>query len=158
MEQFYCLSVVMNVITALILMYGKDFTKEAPDTLPVPGRRKSSSKTTSRGKKELSLDSNLLDKKSLRLLVGIIALVTGIMKILSVYKGIPVVGDLLPAFAGIAGASSLLLEYYAVSTSSDDFELVDNIKILFIDSRKYIGVLCIVAAVLHFVFPSAFLL
>ncbi len=158
MEQFYCLSVVMNVITALILMYGIDFTKEQADSLPVPAEKKSSRRKTSNEKKEVSLDCNLLNKKSFRLIVGIVAVVVGLMKVLSVFKGIPIIGDLLPAVAGLAGGASILLEYYSCSTSSDDFELADNVRAVFIDSRKYIGVLCIVAAVLHFVFPGALLL
>ena len=90
--------------------------------------------------------------------MGIVAVVVGLMKVLSVFKGIPIIGDLLPAVAGLAGGASILLEYYSCSTSSDDFELADNVRAVFIDSRKYIGVLCIVAAVLHFVFPGALLL
>ncbi|MBP5442582.1 MAG: hypothetical protein J6Y60_05020 [Treponema sp.] len=161
MEQFYCLSVVMNVMAALILMYGIDFTRENAGNLPETVEKKSSRKstrTTVKEKKELSIDSNLLNKKSFRLIVGIAVVVVGLMKVLSVYEGIPIIGDLLPAVAGLAGGASILLEYYVTSTSSDDFELADNVKAVFIDSRKYIGVLCLVAAVLHFVFPGALLL
>ena len=51
MEQFYCLSVVMNVITALILMYGIDFTKEQADSLPVPAEKKIFKKKNKQRKK-----------------------------------------------------------------------------------------------------------
>ncbi len=151
----------MNVMAALILMYGIDFTRENAGNLPETVEKKSSRKstrTTVKEKKELSIDSNLLNKKSFRLIVGIAVVVVGLMKVLSVYEGIPIIGDLLPAVAGLAGGASILLEYYVTSTSSDDFELADNVKAVFIDSRKYIGVLCLVAAVLHFVFPGALLL
>ena len=80
------------------------------------------------------------------------------MKILSVFRNdIPVIGDLVPALAGLAGGAALLVEYY-VSSSAADSTIPDNIQTVFIDSRKYIGVFCLLAGLLHFVFPQVMLL
>ena len=51
----------------------------------------------------------------------------------------------------------MLVEYY-VSSSAAGSTIPDNIQTVFIDSRKYIGVFCLLAGLLHFVFPQVMLL
>ena len=159
MEQFYCLSVVLNILAGLILVYGMDLTKKSagsisetvdlskdePEKKLIPGRR---------------LPKNLsgLNDRGLRLVAGIAASCVGIVKLFCTYKNIPVLGDFIPSLAGIAGGLSILIEYYAANVTDDDFELSDSMQAIFINPRRYIGVACLVAALLHFIFPRAIFL
>ena len=155
MEQFYCLSVLANCIAGLILVYGTDLTKKTDSTAVVPAEDSGGGKNALPEKKAAA---NLLDGKNLRLVVGILSVVVGFMKILLAYGGIPVLGDLLPAAAGLAGGAAILIEYYVTSTTDESFSLSENLQIFFINSRKYLGVACLAVALLHFIFPRALFL
>ena len=160
MVQFYFLSVLINIIAGLILVYGMNLTEKndlapaapqnmdfsediddedpfadiAPASSPEPSSRDEASKTSlMRG----------VNNPVFRLVIGVLAIFIGFMKI-------------LPAFAGILGGASMLIEYF--ESSSDSIYIPDNIQTIFIDSRKYIGVICVAAGVLHFVFPKVILL
>ncbi|MCR5319413.1 MAG: hypothetical protein K6E22_14430 [Treponema sp.] len=174
MVQFYFLSVLINIIAGLILVYGMNLTEKnglapvasqatdfsediddedpfadiAPASSPEPSSRDEASKTSlMRG----------VNNPVFRLVIGVLAIFIGFMKILSVFSGdLPIIGDFLPAFAGILGGASMLIEYF--ESSSDSIYIPDNIQTIFIDSRKYIGVICVAAGVLHFVFPKVILL
>ena len=165
MAQFYFLSVLLNIIAGLILVYGLDFTKEVPS-----GEKKSSSKkketssSTDKKKKENTVFSGAMksferfDSKAFRLVIGVLSAFVGVMKLLSVFRNdIPVIGDLFPALAGIAASFSLLLEYFMVS-STEEQHVPELLEKIFIGSRKYIGMGCIIVALLHFVFPQVMLL
>ena len=91
-------------------------------------------------------------------MVGLISILVGFVKLFSPYGGIVILGDLLPSFAGLMGGASILLEFYAITTSAPDFELDDRLKAIFINSRKYIGVLCFITALLHFILPKIIIL
>ena len=80
------------------------------------------------------------------------------MKLLSpIQYDIPVVGDLVPAFAGIVAGASLLLDWYQ-ERSEVQFSLPGPLSVAYTSGRKYIGVFCLIAAVLHFIFPTAMFL
>lgn len=173
MVQFYFLSVLINIIAGLVLVYGvnlasssskvikttvDDFSGDIDDEDPfAPLDSDAASGENSQTVSDSSVVAGM-NSPVFRLIIGILAVFVALMKILSVYAGdIPVVGDLLPALAGVLGGAALLIEYF-VSTTSDDSAVPDNVRAIFIDSRKYIGVICIVAGVLHFVFPKVLLL
>ena len=142
MVQFYFLSVLMNLIAGLVLVYGLDLTKASEEEV-------------SGGKGFIA--SAGLNGHTARLVIGIASLVVAVMKILSVFrKDLPVIGDLLPVAAGLAGGFSLLVEYFKVRSESVD--VPESVQKIFIDSRKYIGILCLAASVLHFVLPQVPLL
>lgn len=147
MAQFYFLSVLLNILAGLILVYGKnlaqqeDFSGETEDA--VSGRT-----------------LGILDFNSpvFRLVVGILCIFVAVMKILSVFRNdVPVIGDLFPVIAGFASGISILLEYYEAS-SSESSSVPQAAVRLFIGSRKAIGIACIAAGILHFVFPQIVLL
>lgn len=149
MAQFYFLSILLNIIAGLILVYGVNLAdrEDSPDEIEDDG---------SSFKK--SINDFGINSASFRLIVGVLCVFTAIMKILSVFRNdIPVVGDLVPALAGFLAAASILLEYF-VSSASEDGVVSDQAQKFFIDSRKYIGYFCFVAAVLHFIFPQVILL
>ena len=116
MAQFYFLSVLMNILAGLVLVFGinlvsqkfdEDFEGEGAfdDDLG----ELSSGSSASKVKKtfgELGLDS-----PSFRMVIGILCVFVAVMKILSVFRNdVPVLGDLVPALAGFAGGASILLE------------------------------------------------
>ncbi|MCI1208056.1 MAG: hypothetical protein LKF96_01245 [Treponema sp.] len=157
MLQFYFLSILLNLLCGLSLLYGEDFTPEA-----LRLHRKSENpvveKVDKGSVKSLFKNSRVFSDKSFRLVLGVLSCLTGLMKLLSVIRNdVPVVGDLIPALAGLIGGSCLLIEYYLMSATVET-ALPSWIKKIFIDNRKNIGIICIVAAVLHFIFPTVLFL
>lgn len=140
MAQFYFLSVLLNILAGLILIFGKNLAS-------------SPAEDTDDGENAISIGSFSLDNSGFRLIVGILCVFVALMKILSVFKGdVPVVGDLLPVLAGLISGASILLEYYVAS--SEDEPLSESPVAKIIELRKYIGIGCIAVAILHFVFPQ----
>lgn len=185
MAQFYFLSVLFNIIAGLILIYGKDLTKKnATDLIlsdnennsddenifadenssenfsDAEDEEKSAEKSKNQKKKssESSKNFDFLNNSTFRLICGVLCVFVGIMKFLSVFRNdVPVIGDLIPAVAGLVGGASLLLEYY-ISHATTKNELPAWANKFFIESRKYIGIFCLLAGLLHFVFPQVVLL
>ena len=172
MTQFYFLSILFNIIAGLILVYGENFCTEqnsSTEVSEVSEFTDETEETEEKAKKEnafikkvnveaISGKFDNLNNEILRLITGILCVFVGLMKLLSVYRNdIPVIGDLVPVIAGFAGGASLLLEYFILH-STTNIELKDNVKKVFIDSRKYIGLFCMLAGILHFVFPQVILL
>jgi hypothetical protein len=134
MLQFYFLSVLLNVITGLILVFTPTLSKSEPKTQP------------------------FFETNHFRLVLGILATFTGVMKLLSVVQyDIPVVGDLLPALAGVLGGFCMLFEYYTCTTSLD-VKVNTFFETIFIRGRKYVGIFCIFVGTMHFIFPRVLFL
>ena len=89
----------------------------------------------------------------MQLVVGILSALTGLMKLLSpIQYDVAVVGDLIPALAGLAAGAVLLLDWYQ-ERSEVELPLPEAIQNIYTGGRKYLGIFCIIAAVLHFIFP-----
>jgi uncharacterized membrane-anchored protein len=136
MLQFYFLSIVTNALAGYILISsGND---DGPFVF----------------KSGFSLKD-----ETFRLVVGIVTLLIGLMKILSVVEGdLPIIGDIVPAVAGILSGFILVFEYYRSRTSMESSENVAKIDSLLVANKKVIGTIALVAAVLHFLFPRVLLL
>jgi uncharacterized membrane-anchored protein len=95
-----------------------------------------------------------------RLLLGILAVLTGILKLLSPMAGIPILGDLVPALAGIVAGFILIYSFYRERSSEnvDGQEKINHFGEIFLHHRKTIGIILLASAVLHFLFSKAFLL
>lgn len=140
----------------------RDFDPETDDLdLNLDGE---SSSETSEGKKSSRAGSfktlavSFLGDKTLQLVVGILSLLTGLMKLLSpIQYDIPVVGDLIPAVAGIVAGAILLLDWYQ-ERSDVELSLPGPLQVLYTEGRKYVGIFCLISAVLHFIFPRAMIL
>lgn len=146
MAQFYFLSVLLNILAGLILIYGKNLV----------GLK--SSDNDSESAQKISFGGLNFDSPGFRLVVGVLCVFVAVMKILSVFRNdIPVIGDLFPVVAGFLSGASILLEYY-IFTSSESDSVPPAVYKVFIESRKYIGIICIVAGIFHFVFPQVMLL
>ena len=80
------------------------------------------------------------------------------MKLLSpIQYDIPVIGDLIPALSGLAAGAFLLLDWYQ-ENGSVPLVLPEPVQNLYDGGRKYLGVFCGIAAVLHFIFPTVLFL
>lgn len=135
MLQFYFLSIVLNALAAIVLL-----SDDEGSVLEFRG------------------NFSLKDETS-KLVIGILLLITGLLKILSPLEGdIPVVGDLFPALSSFLSGAVLIFEFYRNRTSLDLSENSDKINRILISNKKIIGVVAIIAALLHFLFPKVLLL
>jgi len=135
MLQFYFLSIVLNALAGIILLSGEED-----------------------GVLEFKGNFSLKDE-TLKLIVGVLSLVTGLLKILSPLEGdVPIVGDLIPALVGLFAGAVLVFEYYRNRTTLDVSEHTDNINRILVNNKRIIGVLALIAALLHFLFPKVLLL
>jgi hypothetical protein len=119
-----------------------------------------------------------------RLVVGILAAATGALKFLAPIRGdIPIVGDFLPAVGGLGVGVTLLLERYheddapspapepppsaepsrpaaseSVKSRVSPRGEPNAIERLFLDHKSVIGLVGIIAGVVHFLFPMVIFL
>ncbi|AEE16738.1 hypothetical protein [Treponema brennaborense] len=144
MLQFYFLSVLLNMVTGLLLVFTADST-EQQDTPPL---QDGTARTL----------TTFLDGKNFRLVLGVLTVLVGLMKLLSVVQNdVPVVGDLIPAAAGLLGGFCILLEYY-MATATVEIVPAKFVETVFIKGRKFIGIFCIAAGLVHFIFPKVLFL
>jgi hypothetical protein len=137
MVQLYLLSVLLNGVTAFLFIFG-DFGES--DSV------------------EKSMKFSLFGS-GFRLILGILTAFTGIMKLFLPMEGMPILGDLIPALAGIGGSFMLLFGFYREHKVGDDRENdLDRIGDAFIRYRKVAGFALAAIAVLHFIFPKALFL
>lgn len=171
MFQFYFLSVLLNLLVGLILFYG---TKE-DDNLAVeqkPAAKKDEDlsfldedyqpDSTSKKKKVSILDKflgkdSVTNDKLFQLILGILTVFVGIIKLLSAVKGVPFFGDLFPAVAGIVGGAAILLNY-CMENATTEITLPSVLNKILIEWQKYLGIACMVIAVIHFIIPGVLFL
>ncbi len=135
MLQFYFLSILLNAVIGIVLLYS-----DADDS-----------------SSEVRLPSIALDE-TFRLVLGILTAVTGFFKLLTAIRGdLPVIGDLVPAVAGLAGGFALLYEFYRGRSTLDEAR-VPAVLIQIVSAKRYVGIFCVIAAVAHFLFPTVIFL
>lgn len=137
MLQFYFLSILLNCLAGLTLIFNS-YSEKAQDSLKnVP---------------------EFFTNNTFKLIIGILCCFTALIKLLSSFPGaVPIIGDLLPSVAGLLGGLSLLIDYYK-HTSRSDSSMNPKFELLFIQNKKYIGIICILSAILHFLFPRVIIL
>jgi len=137
MIQIYFLSIFFNVVAGYFLISGGDDGLE--------------------NRSRLSLAP--VKDETFKLILGILAIVTGLLKLLSPVEGdVPLIGDILPAAAGFASGIILMFEFYK-SRSMDEVEGdASNFISVMSRNKKIVGFAVIVAAALHFLFPRALFL
>jgi hypothetical protein len=91
--------------------------------------------------------------------IGIAAFVVGFLKLLirSNPADVPVVGDLLPALAGLAMGAGLILGIFRERTKVSA-ETVDNLEKTVMTYRVPLGIAGLVISALHFLVPGALFL
>ncbi len=139
MIQFYFLSIVLNIVGGYALC------SDIP--LPKPGPFD-------------GVRTFLLDR-TVRLVLGILMAVTGVFKLLNAIRGdLPIVGDFLPAMAGIAGGVALLVELYnqpEVNPAGAE-RTPGKAERLFMKNKSVIGIAAMITGVVHFAFPTVLFL
>jgi len=94
-----------------------------------------------------------------RLVIGILSAITGILKLLSPMEGMPILGDLLPALAGLAAGFMLIFGFYRErSPHVDSEEKINRFGEVALHYKKAVGIALLAIALLHFLFPSALFL
>ncbi|MDR0450929.1 MAG: hypothetical protein LBH26_06660 [Treponema sp.] len=136
MIQFYLLSVLFNAAAGFVLLSGDSGEESSLEAgLRVPFRN-----------------------ETFRLILGLLTMVAGLFKLLSPVQGAtPVLGDLIPALAGLGAGFVVLLGYYG-SRPVLDGERSSKIMETVSRNRKWLGFAALGSALLHFLFPQALLL
>jgi hypothetical protein len=105
-----------------------------------------------------------LNNQVLRLILGALSMVTGVLKLLSPAtvpgssaSQLPVLGDLLPALVNLCGGFILVFEYYR-NKSTISTEASEKLGELVAKNRKLAGFVCLGTALLHLVFSSVLFL
>ena len=142
MEQLYFLSILCNGLGGYILISGGN---EENETIENSAVRFS------------------IYNPTFQFIFGILSAATGVLKLLSPFeKSIPILGDLVPALAGIAGGFILIFSHYRRNVSSSS-SLVEEGKLdrageSLLRYRKVLGLGLLAVALLHFLFARAFFL
>ena len=99
------------------------------------------------------------------LVLGIISAVTGILKLLSpTMDGIPILGDMIPAAAGVTAGLVLIFGIYRHGSSSSPITSdvgigsLDRLGTSLLRFRKTLGLCLMVTAAVHFLIPQALFL
>jgi len=93
-----------------------------------------------------------------RFVLGILAAITGVLKILSPMKT-AILGDLLPALAGIIAGYILIFGFYRENSTKTGAEgKFDRIGDTFLSNKKIVGIALLIISLLHFLFPTALFL
>jgi hypothetical protein len=136
MIQFYFLSILLNGLTGYILGFGGDEPDSSIETVVRPS----------------------VNNSTFRLILGILAAVTGLLKLLSPTEGdIPLIGDLVPAVLGLGAGFILIFGYYR-ELSTVESEKVNRIAEFLLRHKKWMGFVLLASAALHFLFPKALFL
>jgi hypothetical protein len=134
MLQFYFLSIFANILASLTLM--SDYLAEKFEAfLPF---------------------KELFARKNVKTTIGIAAFVVGFLKLLLPVQTV-VVGDLLPALAGLAMGAGLILGILR-ERANVSAETVDNLEKTVMTYRVPLGIAGLVISALHFLLPRALFL
>jgi hypothetical protein len=134
MMQFYFLSVFANILAGLTLT-SDYFAERFKAFLPF---------------------KELFSKKNVKTTIGIAAFVVGFFKLLLPVQT-AVVGDFLPALAGLAMGTGLILGIIK-ERGTVSAEKVDNLEKTVANYRVPLGIAGLVISVLHFLVPTALIL
>ena len=134
MIQFYFLSIFANILAGLTLT-SDYFAERLKAFLPF---------------------RDLFSKKNVKTGIGISAFVVGFLKILLPVQTV-VVGDLLPALAGLAMGAGLILGLLR-ERANVSAETVDNLEKTVMTYRVPLGIAGLVISALHFLLPRALFL
>jgi len=102
-----------------------------------------------------------LNNPTFHLALGILSAVTGVLKLLSpTVDKIPILGDLIPAAAGVMAGLLLIFGIYRhdYAVTSEATGALDRLGANLLRFRKFVGLALIAVAVIHFLFPQALFL
>jgi len=136
MEQLYFLSIVLNGFAGFLFLFGDLGGDDSAE-----------------GSKKLAFVGS-----GFRLIMGILALIVGILKLLYPME-VLIFGDLLPSLAGMIAGFMLVYGFYRERSSHvDSEEKINRFGEVILHYKKAIGIVLLVAALLHFLLPRALFL
>ena len=99
------------------------------------------------------------EKREVKIGLGFTALIVGIFKLIVKPVGwaVPVAGDLLPALTGIAVGLVLLLDFLKQKAGAEKTN-IEKVEKTVMTYKVPLGIISIIVAFLHFLFPGALLL
>ncbi|MCR5401584.1 MAG: hypothetical protein K6E78_08325 [Treponema sp.] len=159
MLQFYFLSVLLNILVGLVLFFN-DKEKSLSDDLTVLEDDEKSDNTSAT---KISLFKKFFGKGSYTddemfyLVLGCLSIFTAIIKLLSAVSGIAFLGDFIPALAGFVGGASVLIMYFQLR-STVSLEMNSTLEFILVESRKFVGIFCLAAGIIHFIVPGVLFL
>lgn len=152
MVQFYLLSILMNILIGIVMISSNNSTELDIDKIDYEEKKSSKIKNMQNALEGDSIFTN----ETFALVSGAVGVIVGFVKLFFTYSGsghgIPIIGDLLPAVAGLLGGGTILLDYYSKSFAEHD--LPEVFEAVFFNNRKYIGFICIIIAIIHFIIPG----
>jgi hypothetical protein len=115
------------------------------------------------GGEEESIEKSMrlsVNNPTFHLVLGILSAVIGFLKLLSPFENrLPILGDLVPALAGIIAGFILVFGMYRRGTVSPEPEKsLDHIGENLLRIRKPLGIGLLAIALAHFLFPQALFL
>lgn len=157
MLQFYFLSILLNVLTGFVFVATVEksgaFSDEGESDLFTDNEGLEEDPGSS-GKVKSSALGNFFQDYTFILVLGVLMLLVGFLKLLSpIQYDLPLVGDFIPAFAGITGGAALIVQWLSEKADSV-IEIPQILEDILINGRKAIGYFCILSGILHFIFPS----
>lgn len=103
-------------------------------------------------RKKNIIQLSILEERGFCIVLGVICALTGVIKLFVVVNtSVVIFGDFIPALAGMAGGLMLFIK-------DDDEKLPEWIRRFFVPNGFIVGIVCLCAALLHFVFPGAMFL
>jgi hypothetical protein len=88
-----------------------------------------------------------------RLVLGLFTFIVGFLKLIFVFNGLPVLGDLIPAVGGMVLGFILILFFYLDRASIKTDNLV-KLEEIFIGNAGVFGVAGIIISLVHLVLPG----
>ncbi len=151
----------MNVMTGLVLVYGRNLIEQAgmaDENLDFAENNSGSlDDTDSAGSSHKNIP--FYDTYGFRLVLCVLTGLTGLMKLVAtvhVLDEVSPFADLFSVLAGIMGCFALFIEYHFAR--NEDGEVPGLLHTLFVENRNLIGYFCIFAGIVHFVFPRVMFL
>jgi hypothetical protein len=139
MIQFYLLSVLLNILCGYALA----------------AKKSESASQIIKGAEILIADPGL------RLTIAILSIAVGVLKLLFALRGdIPVIGDFLPATAGIVVGATLLLDISEAThlPFAKKWKLAARLEKQLLSYKQALGYVGIMAGIIHFLFPMVLFL
>ena len=131
MMQLYFLSVLINLLAGFSLLFCE--------------------------KKDCHPALQILQTQNFKLITGILACLISVITLFNPAQ-IIIIGDFIPSVTGIFGGFSLLYSFYVDKRSLDVESKHKKFENFIMENRKYFGVTCLIAALLHFIFPNVVVL
>jgi len=93
-------------------------------------------------------------KKTLLIVFGLLTFVIGVAKLFVIAQpDIVFIGDLFPAIAGMLAGLCLVINY-VLEYGKNQLILSPTLSKIFVDWKKVIGFLVLIAGILHFILPQ----